>query len=243
MKQVTIYGERCSGTNYLEELLLLNFNVEINWDYGWKHFFGFNDLSDSEHVLFIGIVRNLEDWLNSFYREKHHLPNDLTENIDTFLNNTFYSIDYNKNEVMNDRNIDTLERYKNIFELRLVKNKYLIEKMPLLVKNYILITHDELIHNFVEIMNTLHKCGLEIKDDTTFPTNITYFKKNKEKIFTKKPNIIPKDKIVKVKFELLDSFDEKFDSYLKIEKILFQNFNLISCNFLIYNMKKINDFY
>ena len=53
--------------------------------------------------------------------------------------------------------------------------------------------------------------------------------------------IIPKDKIVKVKFELLDSFDEKFDSYLKIEKILFQNFNLISCNFLIYNMKKINE--
>jgi len=29
---------------------------------------------------------------------------------------------------MSDRNIDTGERYKNIYELRLVKNKYLIEK-------------------------------------------------------------------------------------------------------------------
>ena len=39
MKQVTIYGERCSGTNYLQQLLLLNFNVEITWVCGWKHFY------------------------------------------------------------------------------------------------------------------------------------------------------------------------------------------------------------
>ena len=30
--------------------------------------------------------------------------------------------------------------------------------------------------------------------------------------------IIPKDNIENVKLELLDSFDEKFDSYLKIEE-------------------------
>jgi len=53
--------------------------------------------------------------------------------------------------------------------------------------------------------------------------------------------IIPKDNLENVKLELLDSFDEKFDSYLKIEEILFQNFNLITPNFLIYNMKKINE--
>jgi len=78
MKKVTIYGERCSGTNYLEELLLLNFDVETVWDYGWKHFFGFNDLTNSDDTLFIGIIRNLEDWINSLYREKHHLPIHLT---------------------------------------------------------------------------------------------------------------------------------------------------------------------
>ena len=78
MKKVTIYGERCSGTNYLEELLLLNFDVEIVWDYDWKHFFGFNDLTNSDDTLFMGTIRNLEDWINSFYREKHHLPTHLT---------------------------------------------------------------------------------------------------------------------------------------------------------------------
>ncbi len=67
MRKVTIYGERCSGTNYLEELLLLNFDIELTWEYGWKHFFGYNDLSNTDDVLFIGIIRNLPDWLNSFY--------------------------------------------------------------------------------------------------------------------------------------------------------------------------------
>jgi hypothetical protein len=203
MKKVTIYGERCSGTNYLEELLLLNFDVEIVWDYGWKHFFGFNDLTNSDDILFIGIIRNLEDWINSLYREKHHLPTHLTENIDTFLTNTFYSIgdgpikyQITGDELMTDRNIDTGERYKNIYELRLVKNKYLIEKMPKLVKNYCLITHDDLVDSFLDIMNKLKNSGLKIKDSIDFPLNVNYFKKEKDTLFKKKENIIPKEKII-----------------------------------------------
>lgn len=131
IKKIVIYGERCSGTNYLEELLCLNFNINIINDYGWKHFFGFNDLNNSEDVLFIGIIRNLVDWVNSLYREKHHLPSDLIKNTDSFLNNTFYSIDDNNNEIMNDRNMETNEMYKNIFELRHIKNLFLIDKMPM----------------------------------------------------------------------------------------------------------------
>jgi hypothetical protein len=203
MKKVTIYGERCSGTNYLEELLLLNFDVEIVWDYGWKHFFGFNDLTNSDDTLFIGIIRNLEDWINSLYREKHHLPTHLTENIDAFLNNTFYSLkldletyEITSDEDMRDRNIDTGERYKNIYELRLVKNKYLIEKMPKLVKNYCLITYDDLVDNFVDVMNKLKNNGLKIKNGINFPLNVNYFKKEKNVLFKKKENTISKDKII-----------------------------------------------
>jgi hypothetical protein len=200
MKKVTIYGERCSGTNYLEELLLLNFNVEIVWTYGWKHFFGHDDLSHSDDTLFIGIIRNIEDWINSLYREKHHLPEVLTKTVDTYLSDTFYSVDVeNNNEIerMTDRNIDTGERYKNIFELRLVKNKFLIEKMPKLVKNYCLITYDELVGNFLSIMHKLRDCNLKIKDNINFPLNVMYFKKEKNITFKKKPNIIPTNKIKK----------------------------------------------
>ena len=196
MKKVTIYGERCSGTNYLEHLLLLNFDVEIVWNYGWKHFFGFNDLTNSDDVLFIGIIRNLHDWLNSLYIEHYHLPDKLTKNIDTYLNNTFYSVVEDKIH-FKDRHIETRNLYKNIFELRKVKNKYLIKTMPTLVKNYCLITYDELTNNFIDIMNKLKNSGLPIKNNIEFPLNILHnVKKSKDFVYIKKDfNIISKKKI------------------------------------------------
>lgn len=194
--KVTIYGERCSGTNYLEELLLLNFDVEIVWDYGWKHFFGFNNLTGADDVLFIGIIRNLEDWINSLYRIPHHLPSKLTESIDTFLTDTFYSTTETGDDILStDLNMETNQKYKNIFELRRYKNLFLIEKMPLLVENYCLITYDDLINNFVKIMNKIKECGLQIKHDIEFPLNISYYKKEKTEVFIKKVNEISSDKI------------------------------------------------
>ena len=47
--------------------------------------------------------------------------------------------------------------------------------------------------NFVDIMNKLKDCGLKVKDDINFPLNVVYFKKDKNVLFTKKPNIIPKE--------------------------------------------------
>jgi len=220
MKKITIYGERCSGTNYLEELLLLNFEIEITWAYGRKHFFGFNDLTQTDDVLFIGIVRNLEDWINSLYRERHHLHSNLTESIDTYLTSTFYSIldkeDETSDEIMNDRHIETKERYKSIFELRHVKNKFLIEKMPNLVKQYCLFTYDELTTNFIDIMNRLSACGLNIKNDIEFPLNITYYKNFKNTPFVKKENSISREKI---KQEMIHY--KEYKELLVYENVLF----------------------
>jgi hypothetical protein len=188
IKKVTIYGERCSGTNYLEQLLITNFDITLTWEYGWKHFFGFNDLSNSDDVLFIGIIRNIYDWINSFYRDQHHLPLELGGDLYKFLDSEFYSV-YNiteNNEIMQDRNLENNERYKNIFELRHIKNKFLIESMPKLVKNYLLITYDDLADNFVSVMNKIKNCNLEVKPNIEFPYNISYYKDEKNKIFIKK---------------------------------------------------------
>lgn len=214
MKKVTIYGERCSGTTYLEQLLVLNFDVEITWEYGWKHFFGYSDLSDTDDVLFIVIVRNLYDWINSLYREKHHLPKDLTENIDTFLTQTFYSIYNNNNEIIQDRHMETNERYKNIFELRRVKTKFLIEKLPTLVKNYCIITYDDLTTNFIDIMNKIKNCGLDIKNDIEFPLNILHSKKIKDNKISKEiiDKILIEDKELLFYEKLLFSNNEHFTS-------------------------------
>lgn len=195
LNKVTIYGERCSGTNYLEQLLVTNFDVNIIWNYGWKHFFGYNDLSNSDDVLFIGIVRNIYDWINSFYREQHHLSLEFRD-LFKFLDGEFYSVyDLQNNEIMQDRNLENNKRYKNIFELRHVKNKFLIEIMPKLVKNYLLITYDDLIHNFNGIMNKIKKYNLIVKPNIEFPLNIFYYKYEKDKLFVKKNNQISKKMI------------------------------------------------
>lgn len=111
---------------------------------------------------------------------------------------------------MEDRNIYTKKRYKNIFELRHTKNKFLVEDMPKLVKNYLLITYDDLLNNFTYNMNLIKNFNLQIKNNIDFPLNIMYYKKNKNKLYKRKKNIIVKEKIIK-------------KANLYYEKILFNN--------------------
>lgn len=222
IKTVTIYGERCSGTNYLEQLLTNNFDINIESKlYGWKHFFGSCDLKNSDDVLFIGIVRNLHDWLNSFYKHKYHLPKSHRENIDTFLNEEFYSVydEHSKNilnrkdsEIIQDRHIYTKERYKNIFELRHIKNKYLVEDMPKLVKNYILITYDSLINNFENTMEKIRRMGLPIKCNIIFPVNSYIHGKNHDKNFNRDN---------KIEYFTKEKYHNKENLYY--EKLLFKD--------------------
>lgn len=87
----SILGERCSGTNYLEQLILHNFELTYTKKFGHKHFFGYNNFNQSDNVLFIGIIRNPVYWINSFSKELYHVP-EVNHNIITFLFNEFYSI-------------------------------------------------------------------------------------------------------------------------------------------------------
>ena len=189
IKNYTIYGERCSGTNYVEDLISLNFNIDITWDYGWKHFFGFQDeaLQNSDNTLFICIVRDIYTWLNSLYRIKHHLNILLEPELNEdqikhkYLNEEIWSYLYNSDNIVEeiniDRNIYTKNRYKNIYELRHTKLKFLIEDLPKKVKNYIFIKYEDLINNFENTMNLIKNTGLIVKDNINFPINSNLYKK------------------------------------------------------------------
>ena len=51
MKKYTIYGERCSGTTYLQTLIETNFQgCAITWEYGWKHFFLDSVMKSAKHL-------------------------------------------------------------------------------------------------------------------------------------------------------------------------------------------------
>ena len=135
------------------------------------------------------------------------------EKIDKFLNKEFSSINdvehnyktYDK-ELMLDRNMYTGERYKNIFELRHTKIKWMLEDLPNKVKNCIFIKYEDLINDFKKTLLKIKNKGLEIKKNIKFPLNtnnyknckkIKYKKKKKKKNFISNkfilsnPNLIP----------------------------------------------------
>jgi hypothetical protein len=144
-----IYGERCSGTNYLENVINTNFGLELRNDFGSKHFFCFNNYNKPlDDTLFIGIIRNPIYWLNSLSRELYHIPN-CNKTIKEFLTNEYYSVEENSEKIiLNDLNYSNLKKYINIFEMRKMKNFYLLNIMPKKVNNYILINYESLLYNF-----------------------------------------------------------------------------------------------
>lgn len=168
INKFTILGERCSGTNYLQNLISENFNLDITWEYGWKHFFGFNNYENSDNVLFIGIVRNPVNWLISLKKNPYHLQKDLLGEWDKFLTEEFWSFYDNEathkeqynTEIMTDRNIYTNERYANIFESRKVKCGYLLNDFPKKVKHFILIRYEDLLMDFNKILTQIETFGL-----------------------------------------------------------------------------------
>ena len=211
IKKFTIFGERCTGTNYLENLILKNFEVELTWKYGFKHFFGFlNDkLKDSDDTLFICITRNIHDWMNSLFINPHHLNDNVKLSIDNFCNNQIYSIPsswickgfygHKWSVLGEDRNIYSEERYKNIFEMRHIKHKFLIDDLPKRVKNYIFIKYEDLVNNFDFVMNKIKNKGLKVIDKVTFPININKYKNEDTEYIPKKYSKISNDIILKNK--------------------------------------------
>ena len=178
IKKIIIYGERCSGTNFLENVILENFNVEISWEQGSKHFFCFNVYSkrNFDDTLYIGIIRDPIYWINSFSKELHHIPEINRQNLKNFLFNKFYSVNdeielapklqtilfnnkprkiYRYSTMKEDLNYVTNKVYKNIFELRKLKNEYLMNIMPTKVKNYTLIKYENLLTNYEETLELI----------------------------------------------------------------------------------------
>lgn len=157
----TIYGERSSGTVFLEEAITKNFNLPVIWYYDWKHFFGMYDFDTenanvltegnaSDNTIFIGIVREPVSWLNSFSKNLQYVP-ACNHALPNFLNNPFYSAagEGDQEEVIQeDVNYITKERFQNIFELRKIKNDFLMNVVRTKVKNYVLIRYEDLLNNY-----------------------------------------------------------------------------------------------
>ena len=195
INKYTIYSERCSGTTYLLELMKINFNINLSWKYGRQHFFGFNNLENSDDTLFICLVRDIHTWLNSLFRIPHHLYGHKLNTVNGFLNSEIFSVDHIHTdlEILEDRNIYTKKKYKNIFELRHTKLKFLIDDLPLKVKNYIFIRYEDLNNDFENIMNKIRSYNIPIKNSDIFPLNSYKYKNENKKFIENKNYSISKD--------------------------------------------------
>jgi hypothetical protein len=240
IKKFIIYGERCSGTNFLENAILENFDVEISWEQGSKHFFCFNkyDKRNFDDTLYIGIVRNPIYWINSFSKELHHVPEINRYSLQKFLFNEFYSVNdeiekapklqtilfnnkpqkvYRYTTILEDLNYITNQKYKNIFELRKLKNYYLMDIMPTKVKNYILINYENLLNNYEETLELIkNKFNLTQKQSTF--KKIQKYKKSDTYNFVRQREITLKPFIVDVIWKNLDIDQESKLGYNKINE-------------------------
>ena len=237
IKKFIIYGERCSGTNFLENIILENFDIEISWEQGSKHFFCFNtyDKRNFDDTLYIGIIRDPIYWINSFSKELHHVPEINRQNLRNFLFNEFYSVNdeletkpklqtilfnnkpqniYRYSTMTEDLNYTTNKKYKNIFELRKIKNGYLMDVMPNKVKNYILINYEKLLTDYEETLELIKNKFNLTQKHTTFKKIIKY-KKSDTYNFVRQRQITLTPFIVDIIWKNLDIQQESKLGYNK----------------------------
>jgi hypothetical protein len=232
IKKFAILGERCSGTNFLEELITHNFHLLYTTEHGSKHFFCFEDYTNknTDDTLFIGIIRNPIYWLNSFSKEQYHVPEHNRKNLTSFLFNEFYSVrdeidttiqprdsniftmnnkfythQYKMNT--NDLNYITGKKYKNIFELRKLKNDYLINIMPTKVDNYVLINYEDLLFNMEITLNTIKQKFNLVQRNSSFVPVQKYKKSDTYKFVTQRQVTFSPD-VVKMIWHNLDVIQE-----------------------------------
>jgi hypothetical protein len=230
-QKFVILGERCSVTNFLEEAITQNFDIRYITEYGNKHFFCNNKYnSANEDTIFIGIIRNPIYWLNSFSKELHHIPS-INKHLENFLFNEFYSVfdepqkkksmldfsNFNNNsEIVNPKDLNYLtgKKYKNIFEMRKLKNHYLMNIMPHKVKNYILINYENLLYNYDDTLNNIQtKFSLVKKNDTY--VKIKNYKKSNTYNYKQQRLISFNNNLIHIIWENLDIKQENALGYFK----------------------------
>ena len=196
MKTYTILGERNSGTHFLQ--YAISFNFHLKYEKGVKHFFGHSDFPEDtlDTTIYFCMVRDPIEWVDSLFKRLHHIPPENKKSIDAFIQNEWYSIyeegPKNKEEIMEDRNIITKERYKNIFEMRKTKHDYFLKTIKNKVKHVYLLRYEDLLHDYDIILNDIaEKFNLEKKSDTYF--RVPKYKGTFNALYEKKPILLSKE--------------------------------------------------
>lgn len=134
IQSIKIYGERGSGTKYLESLVSENLvSVEVRKNDGWKHFFPIRGVEGDINCLFFIISRNPFDWVQSLHRNPWHAAPELRGlSLSDFIRKPWWCVldeqtgtspndpQYGT-EMMFERCPETGHRFSNVLQLRSAK--------------------------------------------------------------------------------------------------------------------------
>lgn len=180
-----ILGERNSGTNYLLKVMNFNFDLEHTSEYGFKHWFikdhhprgppnkttdrdCVTPLSDSDNTLFIFIVREPIEWLQSMHRQPHHANLHRQLSFSDFIQRGWISFEpTNPNSTSyssweSENGIYWIEGSENIITLRNMKNQHFMN-VEAKVPHFHLIRQHKLKEDIEEMKS---KYDLRCKHDT-----------------------------------------------------------------------------
>lgn len=152
-----IFGERHSGTNWLEKIIQCRLNLPLINNLGdnsSKHFIRYLDwskLTNAHNTLFICITRNIYDWIGGFYKLPHHVDANICGSQYQFITSTWLSGDQ-------DYNFITNKPYHNIFDMRKSKLIFYYEYLSILVDNLLIIRYEDLLvdpENVVQLIGSV----------------------------------------------------------------------------------------
>ena len=201
IEKFCVFGERCSGTTYLENLIESNFGLPMTDEFGLKHFWNMTDFSNNSSTLFIGIERELISWLDSFAKSPHQVQPYCPFDYEALFFKPIRS--YYQGEMVED--------YENIIECRMTKSNIIHTLFPNILEHYFFITYEELVANPIEFLHIIQKRFQLQPKLIPFQNWNTY--KNKKELFVKKPLVIPENIIERLKNTYPIYFSKQVENY------------------------------
>ena len=218
-KTFTIFGERCSGTNYLQQLVETNFHITYRWT-PYKHFHCSNEflkIFEEPNEFYLIIIRNPIDWINSFYQSPHHVGIENRESMHSFLTKpmiSYFEMGPLKGEMIPfEKNPYTNTYFQNIFELREVKNYFYVKQIALLTPHSLCIRYEDLKENPYFILEKIQN-QFQLKLKFSFYQKVEYYKDKKEEKYVLKEKILTKEEEMYIK-EHINIEQERQLGYLK----------------------------
>lgn len=170
LKKFYIYGERCSGTNFLQKLVLENISdVSEARFFPWQKHAFVNPPFVRDDEFAIVITRNANDWFRSFQRTPHQVaPSIAGLKLPEFLRAEWRCVFNGRILAQKTRDLDLqpdqellLERHpvdgspiRNVIELRNLKLRSQL-KVRALYKHHIYVRYEDLLKNNEGFINQL----------------------------------------------------------------------------------------